>query len=157
MPGIQSVKISSLTLLENNPRTISKDQMQRLCKSIEEDPVFLNSRPILVHEKDNQLLVYAGNQRVRAAKRLKWKEIPCIIEKDLDEQTIKSRIIKDNKTYGVFDFDILANEYEIELLMDAGFLENEILGIFDEKEEIESEEKEQKKKKNMCPSCGHEF
>lgn len=156
---IELVDIKKLTLLENNPRKITKGQMDNLCKSIESDPGFLFNRPILVHDKDGILDVYAGNQRVRAAKKLKWKEIPCIIEKDLSAQIIKERIIKDNKTYGEFDFDILAGDYEIEMLLDCGF-EMKDLGAVDEKiqDNIEAKEKEEKPKQLcMCPQCGCEF
>ena len=133
---IEKVDISNLKLLENNPRKITKDQMQKLCKSLQDDPNFLNNRPILVHENNGILQVYAGNQRIQAAKKLGWKQIPCIIEKDLSDDLIKSRIVKDNKTYGEFDFDILANEWNMETLFDAGFSPLE-LGIEDI-EKIES-------------------
>jgi DNA modification methylase len=121
MTQIESVKISKLKLLENNPRKIEKTQFDKLCKSLQEDPGFLHDRPILVHKTDGQLLVYAGNQRVRAAKKLGWKEIPCIIEEGLSEEIVKKRTIVDNKTYGEFDFEILANDFDMEMLFDAGF------------------------------------
>ena len=125
---IQEVAISSLSLLEKNPRKITKEQMDKLCKSITNDPDFLFNRPVLVHDDGTKLIVYAGNQRVRAAKKLKWKKIPCIIEKGLSEDIINQRIIKDNKTFGEFDFDILANEWDTELLLEAGFNIDELIG-----------------------------
>lgn len=127
--AIVEVNIKDLTLLERNPRKITKDQMQKLCKSIQSDPDFLFNRPVLVHDKDGKLEVYAGNQRVRAAQQLKWKTIPCIIEKGLLEEIIKERIIKDNKTYGEFDIDMLANEWDSEILKDCGFTDGEIPGL----------------------------
>lgn len=126
---IKNIKISKLTLLEKNPRRISKEQMQKLEKSLIEDPDFLKCRPILVNDSDGQLQVYAGNQRVRAAKKLKWKEVPCIVKKDLDPKVMKARTIKDNKTYGEFDFDMLANEWDIDILKDAGFCDYELPGL----------------------------
>lgn len=126
--AIVQVPIKDLTLLERNPRKITKDQMEKLCKSIKSDPDFLYNRPVLVNDKEGKLTVYAGNQRVRAAQKLKWKEIPCIIEKNISEEIIKERIIKDNKTYGEFDFDILANEWDTDLLLDAGFSADELIG-----------------------------
>src|SRR6185312_6189048 len=85
-------------------------------------------RPCLVSKRDGILTVYAGNQRVRAAKKLKLKEIPCIVEEFLTDEMIKERTIKDNKTYGEFDFDILANNYDIEMLVGCGFAAEELLG-----------------------------
>lgn len=129
---IENIQIKKLKLLESNPRRITKEQMDKLCRSIESDPNFLQCRPVLVNciQVDDMPImhVYAGNQRVRAAKKLGHKEIPCLVEYDLDEDTVKKRIILDNKTFGEFDFDILANEYDIELLMDCGFKPEEILG-----------------------------
>lgn len=157
MVEIVKVKISTLSLLESNPRKISKDQMDKLCKSIKRDPEFLSSRPILVHKKENVLHVYAGNQRVRAAKLLKWKEIPCIIEENIPEDILKERIIKDNKQFGEFDFDMLANEYDIEMLLDSGFMPEELYVAPIEDLGSTKEKEEEKKPSTMCPQCGHEF
>lgn len=157
MPDIILVKISKLTLLENNPRKINKEQFAKLCKSLQDDPDFFSNRPCLVHLVEDKYSVYAGNQRVQAAKKLGWKEVPCIIETGLSQEVIKERIIKDNKHYGEFDFDILANEFDIETLLDAGFYENELIGNVDV-EEIEYEEKEEKKPTcKLCPQCGFDL
>jgi ParB-like chromosome segregation protein Spo0J len=153
---IENIPIKNLTLLERNPRKITKDQMQKLCKSIEEDPDFLQKRPILVNCVDGKNIVYAGNQRVRAAKQLKMKEIPCIIDKDLPNDLMRKRVVLDNKSFGEWDFDILANEFEIDVLIDCGFNAEELIGHSDEEES--SEPKEGKAKSQVkCPNCGHEF
>lgn len=128
MVEIVQINISELKLLEKNPRKISKDQMEKLCESLKNDPDFFFNRPCLVHEKDGVLEVYAGNQRVRAAKKLKWKKVPCILEKGLSEDILNERIIKDNKTYGEFDYEMLANEWDVDLLLDAGFTPEELVG-----------------------------
>lgn len=144
--------IKNLTLLERNPRKITKDQMEKLCKSIQEDPGFLENRPILVNHIEGKHIVYAGNQRVRAAKMLKMKTIPCIIEKNLPEDVVMKRVILDNKTFGEFDFDILANEFDIDVLIDCGFNPSDLIGPIDELEnddEVENKEKPSK----TCPHC----
>lgn len=152
--------IKSLKLLENNPRKISKDQMEKLCKSIQDDPDFLFKRPILVNLIDGQHIVYAGNQRVRAAKQLKMKTIPCIIDKDIPDDLMKMRVVKDNKTFGEFDFDILANEWDISVLLDCGFDAKDLIGPGgDDVDDLESqdESKKRKGKKITCPNCGFEI
>jgi len=151
----ENFPIKNLTLLERNPRKITKDQMQKLCRSIEEDPNFLQHRPVLVNLVEGKHIVYAGNQRVRAAKQLKMKEIPCIIEKDLPDDIVKQRIIKDNKTYGEFDFDILANEWEIDTLIDCGFVAEDLIGgVKDEIEPAGDGEGDGKvKTPKTCPHC----
>ncbi len=125
---ITMIPIVKLKLLDNNPRTITKEQMQKLCKSIQDDPEFLKCRPVIANNKDGKLVVYAGNQRVRAAKKLKIKEIPCIIEEDLCEEIMKKRTILDNKTFGAFDFDMLINEYDNDVLLECGFTLPELTG-----------------------------
>lgn len=149
---ITMMPITKLKLLENNPRTITKDQMEKLCKSIQDDPEFLKCRPILVNDIQGILTVYAGNQRVRAAKKLKMKEIPCIIEADLCEEIMKKRTILDNKTFGAFDFDMLINEYDNDVLLDCGFTLPELTGEVVDVGELD--EKETEKKKKECPHCG---
>jgi DNA modification methylase len=123
---LKELPISKLILLEKNPRRISQQQMDKLQKSIQDDPNFLICRPVLVNKVDDKFLVYAGNQRVRAAKKLGWKKIQCNIDENLTEEKVKQRVIKDNKTYGEFDFDILANEWDVDLLKDCGFIDSEI-------------------------------
>ncbi len=150
--------------MEKNPRKISKDQMEKLIVSIESDPDFLNSRPILVNRVDDKLIVYAGNQRVRAAKKLKWKTIPCIVEYNLSEDLMKKRIVLDNKSFGEFDYDMLANDYEIEMLIESGFelkdlgsLNEIIADKIDSKEQKDKNQQDTKNKSHLCPSCGYEF
>jgi DNA modification methylase len=140
MNQIISIPLKNLTLLEKNPRKINAEQMAKLEKSLTDDPSFLERRPVLVNKVNDVHIVYAGNQRVRAAKKLKWKDIPCIVDENLSDDVMKDRVIKDNKTFGEFDFEMLANEFDIEKLLDAGFTPEELhidiqdLGSTDEEE-----------------------
>jgi ParB-like chromosome segregation protein Spo0J len=151
---IESIPLKNLTLLERNPRKITKEQMAKLCKSIEDDPAFLRNRPVLVNCVEGKNIVYAGNQRVRAAKQLKLKEIPCIIEKDLPEELVRKRIVLDNKTYGEWDWDILANEFDVDVLLDCGFEASDLIGPVQEidADDIDKEKSKDKAAKT-CPHC----
>jgi hypothetical protein len=52
----------------------------------------------------------------------------------------------------------MANNFDPVELLGYGFSEEQIMGHFNETEEIESEEeKSAKKKKKECPNCGCEF
>ena len=151
----QNFPIKQLSLLENNPRKITKEQFQKLIKSIQDDPDFLWKRPLLVNKIGDKYTVYAGNQRLRAAKKLKWEEIPCIIEQNLSEEIMKSRIVKDNKSFGDFDFDILANEFEVEDLLDCGFSLEELGDLSGKVEEVDSDEDSSKENEKVrCELCG---
>ncbi len=154
---IEYVKIEELTLLENNPRQITKEQFAKLLKSLTDDPEFFEHRPCLINRVNGVMTVYAGNQRVRAAKELGWVEVPCKIDDALNEELIASRVIKDNIGYGTWSYDELFT-YDTDLLLDCGFTESMLDGAFDEIKEIEGEIPEKKgKKKKSCPSCGHEW
>ena len=139
---IEFIKISDLTLLERNPRKITEDQFKKLCKSLKEDPDFFEDRPCLVNRVDNKLTVYAGNQRVRAAESIGWSQVPCRIADNLSESKMRSRIIKDNKSNGEFDWDILSTDYDMDELFDYGFTEIELGLGFGETEDITSNEEE---------------
>lgn len=163
---IVHLPIEKLTLYYRNPRKISNEQFKKLCRSLDSDPDFFEARPCLVNEIHNEegehsYIVYAGNQRVLAAKKLQWDTVPCIIEKNISDEVMNERLIKDNKHYGEFDFDILANEWDVEILLKAGFTEVELNYFDDKDDEIEKKEKnvdkEEEKIKITCPGCGFQF
>jgi hypothetical protein len=61
------------------------------------------------------MIVLGGNMRLKAAKELGWKEIPCEIV-DWSEEKQRAFTIKDNVGYGEWDWDMLANEWDGEEL-----------------------------------------
>lgn len=125
MQEIQHISIKQLKLLDKNPRKIDKMQFEKLCRSIETDPGFFNDRPCLVNRIGDQLIVYAGNQRLRAAKKLGWKTVPCIIE-EITEEVQKRRVVQDNLHQGEFDYDLLSSLYEVGDLIELGFTEEQL-------------------------------
>jgi hypothetical protein len=120
MADIRTVKIAfkDLEFLQDNPRKISRQDLERLAGEIKRDPEFFNSRPCLVNYQDGRYLVYAGFQRAHAANTvLKWKEIPCSVENDVPTDVMRRRAILDNTHAGQWDSDVLANwEFEPEEL-----------------------------------------
>lgn len=151
---IKQVPIKELTLLERNPRKITKQAMEKLCESLKSDPEFLQKRPILINAIDGRMEVYAGNQRVRAAKKLGWKEVPCIVDENLDAETLKSRVIKDNLSSGSWDWDHLSSDYEIKDLLEWGFTEDQLDIDLEVIEQIEGKKDAEEKKEKACPQCG---
>lgn len=151
--NVQLIPIKSLKLLEHNPRTITKSQFEKLCTNIKLDPDFFSMRPILVNKTEEGMIVYAGNQRLRAAESLKMDVVPCVIEENLSLDIMKNRLILDNITHGEFDFDLLANQYEMDELLELGMLKRD-LDIFDITEIDVGEEEEKKHDHEKCPECG---
>ena len=83
-------------------------------------------RPIIT---DNDGTILGGNMRYRALKELGHTEIPDNWVKKASELTDEERkrfIIEDNMPFGGWDFDILANEWEVEDLLKWGFDESEL-------------------------------
>lgn len=72
---IQYRKLTELKKLPNNPRTIKKDDMERLKKSIKDNPDYFEARPIILSNRTGELVILAGNQRYEAAKALKMEEV----------------------------------------------------------------------------------
>ena len=101
----------------NNPRKLNKDKYQKLLKSIQDLPQMLEYRPIVVN---SDMVVLGGNMRLKALKELKYKEVPIIIADELTEDQQKEFLIKDNLGYGEWDWDIIANEWDLPLLEDWG-------------------------------------
>ncbi len=115
------MKLSKLKLTANNPRYIKDDKFESLKNSIKEFPKMLELRPIVYDPKTFELL--GGNMRLRALQELGYKEIPDNWTKPADKLTaeeMKRFIIVDNLGFGQWDMDILANEWDEELLQDWG-------------------------------------
>lgn len=116
------LKFSDLKFLEDNPRTITREDLERLAGRIKEDPTFFDNRPCLVNLTDGEYLCYAGFQRAHAAaKVLKWGEVPCMVENDVPTDVMRKRAILDNTHDGKWDADVLSSwEFEMDELRDMG-------------------------------------
>ena len=113
----EKVKISQVKTNPNNPRLIKDDKFKKLVRSIKEFPEMLEIRPIVV-DKDN--IVLGGNMRLRACKEAGLKEIDIVKADQLTKEQQREFIIKDNVGFGEWDWDDLANEWEVEKLEDWG-------------------------------------
>lgn len=111
------VKIGLVKLNENNPRIIKDDKFKKLVKSIQNFPEMLNLRPIVVNA---DMVVLGGNMRLRACKEAGLKVVPIIKADTLTPEQQNEFIVKDNVGFGEWDWDILANEFDAELLSDWG-------------------------------------
>ena len=110
-------KISKVKSNPNNPRLIKDDKFHKLVTSIKEFPKMLEIRPIVVNE---DMIVLGGNMRLKACKEAGLKEVPVIKASDLTEDEQRQFIIKDNVSGGEWDFEMLANEWDVDELSDWG-------------------------------------
>lgn len=101
----------------NNPRIIKKDKFDKLVKSIKQFPEMLEARPLILN-KDN--IVLGGNMRLKALQKAGITDVP-VIHVDWNADKESEFIIKDNLSYGEWDYDIIANEWDVIKLDDWGF------------------------------------
>jgi DNA modification methylase len=114
---IKEVKISEIKLNPDNPRRISKQDMDRLVKSLNEFPDMLNIREIVV---DETMTILGGNMRYLALKKSGAKAATAKIVTGLTKEQKREFVIKDNSNFGEYDFDALANGWSDLPLADWG-------------------------------------
>jgi len=110
-------KISAIKRNPNNPRILKDDKFAKLTQSIKDFPQMLEIRPIVVND---DMVVLGGNMRLKACKEAGLKEVPVIKVSDLTEEQQREFIIKDNVGFGEWDWDLLANDWDTDLLDEWG-------------------------------------
>jgi ParB-like chromosome segregation protein Spo0J len=105
----------------------------------------LELRPIVIDEKN---MVLGGNMRLKACIEAGLTDVPVIHANNLSEAQKKEFIVKDNVGYGEWEWDALANEWNIEDLDNWGldipaFANNDI-----------EQPKDNAVGGTTCPNCG---
>ena len=111
------MNINEIKTNPNNPRIIKDDKFKKLVKSIQDFPQMLELRPIVIDEKN---VVLGGNMRLKACIEAGLKDVPVKQAKELTEEQKKEFIVKDNLGYGEWDWDDLANNWNVEDLTEWG-------------------------------------
>lgn len=103
--SINFFDIDKLKLNPNNPRK-NDAAVDIVAKSIEK---YGFKNPVIA---DTDLVVYCGNTRIKAARKLGLKTVPVIVADDLTPQEIRELAIVDNKSSEIaeWDMDMLADE-----------------------------------------------
>lgn len=101
------VKISDIHPYEKNPRK-NDAAVKELATSIQECGY---CNPIIV---DENMVILAGHTRLKALKKLGWKECDVIVREGLTEEQKKKYRIFDNRTgeFAEWDIDLLIEEME---------------------------------------------
>lgn len=110
---IKKVKISQVKPNPENPRLIKDDKFFKLVRSIQDFPQMLDIRPIVVND---DMIVLGGNMRLKACKEAGLKEVPIIMASNLTEDQQMEFIIKDNVGFGEWDWEDLANNWNVDQL-----------------------------------------
>lgn len=111
------VDINKIKGNTNNPRIIKDDKFKKLVKSIKDFPEMLELRPIVV---DENMIVLGGNMRLKACIEAGLKEVHITIADNLTEEQKQEFIVKDNVGFGEWDWDMIANVWDSELLNEWG-------------------------------------
>ncbi len=96
---IKMMKLTELVPYENNPRQ-NDGAVEAVANSIKE---FGFRVPIII-DKDN--VIVCGHTRYKASKKLKLKEVPCVMADDLTEEQIKAFRLADNKSAEIAEWDV---------------------------------------------------
>lgn len=112
-------QLSELKKLENNPRTITREDMQKLKASIKKFGV-LEARPLILSNRTGELVIIGGNMRYEACMELGIEEAPTHLIEGLSEEDEREIIIRDNVANGEWDMEALANEWSSDPLAEWG-------------------------------------
>ena len=97
--------------MKGNPRKMDAGGERALSESIG-NPVwgtrFFEARPLIVSTRTGANVVIAGNQRLRVAKKLGRREVPCVVLAGLNEAEEIEIAARDNLHNGQWDVNALA-------------------------------------------------
>lgn len=102
---IVMLPIKSIIPYENNARR-NDEAVNVVMENIKQ---FGFAVPIIL-DKDN--VIIAGHTRLKAAKRMKLKEVPCVIADYLDENQVRAMRLAENKSheFATWDLDLMETE-----------------------------------------------
>lgn len=103
---IQLIELKKLKLNPKNPRK-NDGAVDAVVKSIKK---FGFNVPLFC---DTSFTVYCGNTRLKAARKLKLKAVPCIIADDLSADEIREYALIDNKASELAEWDTELLEQEL--------------------------------------------
>lgn len=127
----EKIKLSKLKINPDNPRIIRDEEYLILLNSVKTSPWMLEVNSIKI---DKDFTVLAGNQRVKACRELKMKEVFVTNLGHLTKEQQQEYIIKDNKHYGEWNYSMLS-EWDNEQLKEwgiEGLEEEEIKGLIED-------------------------
>lgn len=130
--NVQEIKLKDIKPYGKNPRK-NDDAVPYVAESIKQ---FGFKVPIII-DKNN--VIVAGHTRYKAAKKLGFKSVPCIIADDLTDEQIKAFRLADNKVSEKAEWDLDLLDSEIEEIFDIDMTD---FGFELESEELEAEEDE---------------
>jgi len=145
---IQKIKAYKIKGNPENPRIVKNIRFKELVDSIKSFPEMLEKRAIVV---DENFMILGGNMRWKACQEIGLKDIWIDMAEGWSDDQKKEFTIRDNSHSGEWDWDILANEWDIDQLNDWGlFLPDYETNNID----VNDPETLNEDENATCPSCG---
>jgi len=110
------MKLSDIKPNPKNPRILKDDKFKKLIQSLKDFPEMTEVREIVVNQDH---IILGGNMRYKAMLEAGWTEAPVKVV-DWSQEKQDEFIIKDNSSFGEWDWDILANEWDTDQLDEWG-------------------------------------
>ena len=99
--------------LPSNPREWTRTDLDHLITSIKETPELLEARGLIVYPHEGKYIILGGNMRFSALREMNEVDAPCyVMPEDTPIEKLREIIIKDNGSFGDWDMDALANEWD---------------------------------------------
>lgn len=151
-------KIKDLVPYVANPRQITDKQAKDLKASLDK---FGLAEPITINT-DNTII--GGHQRKKILENLvgvdpDYEVDVWVPDRELSIDEMRELNVRLNKNQGQWDFDVLANNFELDDLLEWGFEKSDLnldmyyAPEFDEYDESIADDVEMIE----CPNCGHHF
>lgn len=123
-----------------NPRIITDEKFRRLVERLRKNNL-TGIKPLKVYDHNGKYIVLGGNQRLRALRELKVKDVACLlIPQDTPAEILREIVILDNNNDGENDWEALANEWNDGELVEWGV--EAANWSLDDEEEIERKRRE---------------
>ena len=153
--ALRTFEVSALTDYFKNPRNLTKEQFAQLKKSL--DKFGLIDKPII--NLDTANTVIGGHQRLHVLRAEGVQTVEAWIpDRELDAHEVEELNIRLNKNTGGWDFDVLANEWDLPDLLEWGFSEEELgIGLYKEAPEDFKSYDENINTEYCCPKCGYKW
>jgi len=120
---LRSFRLDELTDYYKNPRSLSEKEFKQLKTSL--DKFGMIDKPIV--NADSAHTIIGGHQRKHVLEAEGTREIECWVpDRELSEKEVEELNIRLNKNTGSWDFDCLANSFELDDLLEWGFEKNEL-------------------------------
>lgn len=137
--------------LPANPRKIDEEKFELLKNNIRQYPELLEYRGLLVYPLGDKYITIGGNMRLRALVELGYNEAPCaVLPASTTVEQLKAYVILDNDNFGQWNWEMIANEWDLEALnefgIDVPYLSNEELNLDDLYSELGETKKDDIKK-----------